>query len=70
MSEQEIKELAYLLKKAQALLTPEGKEAPEYITVENEKTVVGTSFQVMTGVIMDYKIDSSNQIAIKYYNCY
>lgn len=55
MSEQEIKQLAYLLEKAKGTLTPIGKNGPDYITVNDDGVLVGTS--ITTGNVMEFMWD-------------
>jgi hypothetical protein len=72
MSEQEIEQLAILLGKAKATLTPIGKGGPDYISVNNG-VLVGTSIQVYNGVISDYKWDTTsedNDVIVSHFNCY
>lgn len=72
MSEQEIEQLAYLLKKAQGILTPIGKGGPDYITVNNG-VLVGTSIEIYSGVIYDFKKDvtsDDNDVIVSHFNCY
>lgn len=69
MSEQEIEQLAYLLKKAQGILTPTGKGGPDYITVNNG-VLVGTSFEIYNGVISDYKINEKKEVVVNHFQCY
>lgn len=55
MSEQEIAQLAYLLEKAKGTLTPIGKNGPDYITVNDDGVLVGTS--ITTGNVMEFMWD-------------
>lgn len=69
MSEQEIKQLAYLLEKAKGILTPTGKSGPDYIIVDNG-VLVGTSFEIYNGVISDYKINEKKEVVVNHFQCY
>lgn len=69
MSQQEIEQLAYLLKKAQGILTPTGKGSPDYVHVDG-KVLVGTSFEINVGVVFDYKINDKNEVVVNHFQCY
>jgi hypothetical protein len=69
MTEQEIEQLAYLLKKAQSTLTHSSKGCPDYITV-NSGVLVGTSVEIYNGVISDYKLEKNNEVVVNHFSCY
>lgn len=73
MSEQEIEQLASLLEKAKGTLTPIGKSGPDYISVNDDGVLIGTSIQVYNGVISEYKWDTTsndNDVIVSHFNCY
>jgi hypothetical protein len=57
---------------AVATLTPVGKGGPDYITVNNG-VLVGTSVEIFSGVISDYKKDITSEdsdVIVSHLNCY
>lgn len=55
MSEQEIAQLASLLEKAKGTLTPTGESGPDYISVNDDGVLVGTS--ITTGNVVEFMWD-------------
>lgn len=72
MSEQEIKQLAYLLEKAKGTLTPSGKSGPDYITVDNV-ILIGHSMEFHNGTSTQYYWDTTsndNDVVVVHNNHY